>query len=217
MRSSFVLVLASLVLVTACEDDDTVAPPLKKDAGGGTVDATIEGGAGVDAAIDPNSLCAKYGGYSKVENLVKASIAAVASDCKIGAFFSGLSQTQNVHLQDCLSKQVGEFMGCRVTYAGSTDSLGKECRTMAEAHQDIDPQIRQADFDAFIIDVTSTLKTNGMSTDDIAKIAPSFLSTSQEIVQSADQGFSNSICPGQDAGADARDGSAITDGNAEGG
>jgi len=208
----------AVLLLAACDaGDDTVAPTGKKDSGGGGPDATIDGQGNADVFVptDPNSLCGKYGGYSKVETIVQGVVAAVAADCKIGAFFTALEDKDKAHRQDCLSKQFGEIMKCGgVVYAGSTDSLGTACRSMAEAHQDIDPQIRQADFDAFLIDVTTSLKAQGMATDDVAKIAPTLNSTSGDVVQSGDQDLSNSTCDGGpilDAGPEAAADTGIAD------
>jgi hypothetical protein len=203
MRSSTVGFSAAFVtlLFAACNvGDDTVAPNTAKDAGGGGLDSTTSDAPGSDSKVptDPNSLCAKYGGFDPgVNKLVDDMLQGLKVDCQIGAFFTALSQADHLHLKNCLANQFGEIMGCGgVTYAGSVDAVGAPCRTMADAHQAVDPQIRQADFDAFYIDVTASLAADGVAAADITKIAPALKSVNGDVVQSNDPGLSNSTCDG---------------------
>jgi hypothetical protein len=134
--------------------------------------------------------------------MAKAILDATKADCKIGAFFTGLALTDEQHLQDCFAIQLGEFVGCDgKVYAGSKDMLGQPCLSMADGHQNL--QIRSDDFDAFTTDVIAALKNKGMTPTDVSSVVPSFLSTKGDVVQSGDQGLTQSTCPGADAGTDA--------------
>lgn len=203
---------AALVLLVSCTGDDTVAPTPKKDAGGTdatTTDADTDG-----PTVNTGTLCYKYGGYSKVDGYALAITRAVAADCRISPYFTGLALTDQTHLHDCLARQLGEFLQCDgVTYAGSSDSLQQPCRTMAEAHQNLDTQITTADFTAFVADVVSALKQSGVSDTDVAKIVPSFNLTSSDVVQNQVNDLSQSACDGgpTDGGTDGEGGTDASD------
>ncbi len=189
----------AIVLASACDaGDDTVQPLSKKDAGG---DATTGGDAGgtEGGVINTNSTCFKIGGFSKVQAISSAVLKAASADCRIGAYFTGLALTEQTHFTDCFAKQLGEMLQCDgVTYAGSIDSLQVACRSLADAHQAINPQITAADFDAFVADVTSVMKQLGVSTADLGTIAPLLNGTRGPVQQSADNTLGQTTC---DAGA----------------
>jgi hypothetical protein len=209
--------LGAFLLASCDAGDDTVAPNTNKDAGSSGGDATVDGTVDVstDSTTDPNSLCAKYGGYQGVANIAQAISNTAFSDCKIGHFFA-LDSTDEAHLVACMSRQLGEWMGCGgVTYAGSIDPQGLPCRTMTEAHKDINPQIRQADLDAYMIDVNAAFRAAGVTNDDLALILPKLNTVAGDTVQSADDGLSNSTCPGADGGLEGGEGGA--EGGTEGG
>jgi hypothetical protein len=206
MRGYLGLALAcaplAFVLLASCDGDDTVAPNPGRGSGN---DATVvDTGAGGDGSTtNPNALCNKYGGFATVQGYAKAIVDGAKADCKIGAYFTGLALTDEKHLEDCLAIQIGEIMQCDgKVYAGSKDGLGQDCRPMDEAHQQVDPQIRQADFDAFVIDVIAALKAKGMATGDIPTVSTAFNQTQGDVVQSNDPGNAQSTCPGADAGQD---------------
>jgi hypothetical protein len=197
------LALVALVVgasaVPACTGDDTVAPNPGRDAG---IDATVEGGGGVDAPTTA-TLCTKYGGFANVQAISLALFDAVKADCKISAYFTNLALTDEKHFQDCLANQIGEVMQCDgKVYTGSKDTLGQDCLPMAEAHQQINPGIHKDDFDAFILDMITVLKAKGISSEDLGTITPTFNSMEGDIQQTDDPGYAQSTCPGTDAGQD---------------
>jgi hypothetical protein len=94
-------------------------------------------------------------------------VGTFAADCKINAFFTGLTPTALNHVGECLATQVAELFGCEgVTYAGSKDSAGVACRDMKTTHTGLN--ISKGDFDALIADVVAfvtPLRTAGILSD----------------------------------------------------
>jgi hypothetical protein len=209
----------SLVVAASCQgtNEDNPQTPLNKDAG-----VTTGGADGAGTQDAPGALlCSKYGGYTKVQQLVDASLATIFNDCKIGGFFQGLQDSDKKHMTDCMEKQIGTFLNCPgVVY--DTDSSGTACRSMNDAHQNLGG-ITQGDFDAFENDIIATLKGKGISSSDIsADFVPQINATAGDIVTDQTTDLSQSICvvPGVDAGddgggeggaADASDGASATD------
>jgi hypothetical protein len=189
-----------LVAAAACQNaaDDNTLTPLNNDAG------TVVGGD--DSASNQDApgalLCAKYGGYTKVQQLVDASLAAIFTDCKIGGFFQNLQDSDKKHMTDCMEKQIGTFLNCPgIVY--DTDGAGTACRSMGDAHQNLG--ITQGDFDEFESDIIAALKSKGISSTDIsADFVPPINSTAQDIVADQSQDLSQNTCivPGVDAGSD---------------
>ena len=209
----------SLVVAASCQgaSEDNPQTPLNKDGG-----VTTGGGDGSGTQDALGALiCAKYGGYTKVQQLVDASLAAIFNDCKIGGFFQGLQDSDKKHMTDCMEKQIGTFLNCPgVVY--DTDSSGAACRSMTDAHQNLGG-ITQGDFDAFENDIIATLKSKGLSSNDIAAdFVPPINATAQDIVTDQTTNLSQSTCvlQGVDAGddgggeagaVDASDGASATD------
>ena len=213
-RITLVLFGAALVVGSACDaGDDTVQPLSKKDAGS---DATTVGdGATTDAPVSTDTICYRLGGFSKVQAISTAVLRSVSADCRIGAYFTGLALIDQTHFTDCFGKQVGELLGCDgITYAGSIDSLNVACRTLAEAHQAVDPQITDADFDAFVADVVAVVKKQGANATDLAAIGPMLAGTRKDVSQASDHTLAQSTCDAgaTDAGTDAQDDGAADTG-----
>lgn len=122
-----------------------------------------------DAAVTTSTetLCAKYGGPSAVDQVVHTNvIGAIAEDCRINAFFTTLSEAAFTRFNDCLSLQVQELFGCGgVSYKGAQDSNGLPCRSMSDAHRELG--IASADFNALIEDVVAGLSEAGVEDADI--------------------------------------------------
>jgi hypothetical protein len=198
----------ALVLGSACDSsDDSVQPLSKKDAG------NVEGGGGADSATDgqvnPNTICYRAGGFSKVQAMSLALYKAVSADCRIGAYFNQLALTDQTHFTECFAKQLGEMMGCDgVVYTGSIDSLQSPCRPLAEAHQAIDPQISTADFDVFVGDATNVLRQQGLGGQDLTNVVSLLNGTRGPVQQNADNAFAQSTCDGGpiEAGSDGGEG-----------
>jgi hypothetical protein len=156
--------------------------------------------------------------------MADAVIAAASADCKIGAYFTVLDDTDRAHHRDCFRNQLAEMFQCGgAKYANSQDSNGQACVSLAEAHQNVDPQISQGDFDAFFIDATQALKTAGLSTEDLQKLGPILNSTQGDVVQNNDPTLGNSTCDagplegGTEGGTDGGTDGGIADAPGEGG
>ncbi len=163
--------------------------------------------------VNTNTVCYRLGGFNKVQAIAGAVLKAVSADCRIGAYFTGLALTEQTHFTDCFSRQIGELTGCDgVTYAGSKDSLQIACRTLGDAHKAVDPQITDADFDAFVADVVSVMRQQGMSTADLTATLPKLNATRGDVSQTNDTTLAQSTCDagGGDGGDASQDGGADT-------
>lgn len=220
--------LLSLIAINGCDDDETVAP-VQPSAMGGTNsaggqpgnggsssddagDATANGGTNGnpgngDAGEAMQSLCDKYGGASAVAGVVSDHIiAAFAADCRISTHFTELDAQTFTHVGECLTIQVQELFGCDgIHYAGAESSVGRECRSMVEAHQGL--AISKGDFDALIEDVVSGLSEAGVATEDINAAAPALLAMQGAIVEDETIGNTKAMCMMPEAGSDAGDAS----------
>jgi hypothetical protein len=154
------------------------------------------------------SLCAKYGGAARVRDIIGGQVLGrIASDCRVHAFFAGLTPAGMIRVSDCLSIQVAELMGCSgVHYAGAFASNGLECRDMRTSH--IGLGISAADFDAFLEDVVAGLDAAGMERADIEAAAPALLALKATIVEAPAASVTRTACePTADDGAS--DGGAL--------
>jgi hypothetical protein len=221
-----VALAAGGVVAAACNAGDDTLPGNPYDGGAsssGGGDGTVDGLAEPDTLLPPGApLCAKYGAdiAGKVANTL---IANVSADCRISAYFAGLQD--GTHFADCLTKQIGTFFQCPgVVY--DKDSQGKACRSMLDAHKNVNPQIRNADFSAFVEDAIAAMRANGIADPDITAVSPTFVGTKTSVVQNIKGiGDGNCTCPnltlpdggycGTDAGIDASE--AGLEGGPEGG
>jgi hemoglobin len=169
-------IAAGLVLTpfVGCGDDEEstpVNPTTSVSSAGGSVE---------------EPLCTKYGGKASVATMVRDRIIpAVAADCRINAFFAGLSEPELEHVQDCLVIQMQQYFGCPgSSYAGSMDSNGQSCRSMREAHLGL--SISAGDMEAFLEDVASALTLAGVDAEDIAEVAAILTPLETDIVEQAE-------------------------------
>ena len=190
--SSMVVAWAALAYACSVEDENP-GTTRKVDAGGGT-----EGG--IDPKNNPDAqlgapICGKYGGYDNVKSISAAIIARVAADCRIGSPIATLNAEDTQHFAECFQIQIGGAFQCPgITYiAGTTkDSKGQNCRDMSRAHQGLN--LRNADFNAFVEDVSAELTAKGLTPDDIRAIAPVFEGTRTGVVQTNNQPDRNTHC-----------------------
>lgn len=152
-----------------------------------------EGGSGQTQ----QSLCDKYGGADMVATVVSDYIIAeIAADCRVNTFFTSLDSDSFTHVGECLTIQVQGLFGCEgITYAGSSSSVGRECRDMKSAHTGL--AISKGDFDALIEDVVAGLTKAGVASEDIEAAAPALLGMEADIVENA-EGYdaSQDMCTG---------------------
>lgn len=179
MRALSVTVLALAAAISGCSDDD---------------DTPASGSGGMPATSN-QSLCAKYGGADAVASVVSDNIIAnIAADCRISAHFTELDADSFAHVGECLTIQVQDLFGCEgIEYAGAESSVGRECRSMADAHQGLG--ISKGDFDALIDDVVSGLSEAGVEEGDINAAAPALLGMEGDIVEDNEPDYSKAMCP----------------------
>jgi hypothetical protein len=181
-------------LAYACSaPDENPGSPRKvgTDSGSeGSVDPQGTGDASLGAPI-----CGKYGGYENVKTITNAIITRVAADCRISSPIATLNADQSQHLAECLQIQIGGAFQCPgISYIANTtkDSKGNKCRDMTSAHKGLN--LRNADFNAFVEDVSAELAAKGVSPDDIRAIAPVFEGTRTGVVQTNSQPDRNTHC-----------------------
>lgn len=220
------MALVSVIAISGCDDDETSSPmgsgtggmggttstagqpatggSSSGDAGDGIGNAGASGSQG-DAGTGMQSLCDKYGGADAVASVVSDYIiAAFAADCRISTHFTELDADTFTHVGECLTIQVQELFGCDgIHYAGAESSVGRECRSMIEAHQGLG--ISKGDFDALIEDVVTGLTEAGVETADINAAAPALLGMQGAIVEDDTTDNTKIMCTMADAGSDAGD------------
>jgi hypothetical protein len=222
-RAGWAIVLGAAVAATglmmACSSsDDTVAGKVNPTGPGSDQDATTSGDANSqpDTLLPPGApLCNKYpNGPALVAKITSDLLNSLNADCRVSAYFVA-PKSGAAHLSQCLQSQIATFFQCPgATY--TTDQAGKACRTMGDAHRNMN--LRSADFDAFISNLIVVLKANGISNDDITAVLPVFTGTKVAIVANPKgPGNSECTCPnditpdggycGLDAGVDASDAS----------
>ncbi len=188
------VVLASGAAVAmACNfDDENPGSP----GSSGTVknpDGSVASSSGTSGTSGTSgALCAKVGGQAAVADVASATIAALEADCHVGAHITLLNPNARAHFEECFAIQLGEFLGCSgVTYAGSKDSKGQNCRGMAQAHGNM--TLRDADFKVFVNTAAGVLKTKGFTDDDVAGIVGPMNGTYGAVVKVQDPKY-NSKC-----------------------
>ena len=142
------------------------------------------------------TLCSKYGGAAGVASAIKDKvIPEIAGDCRINSFFTSLTAAGLNHVVECLSIQAQELFSCPgVTYAGSKDSAGVTCRSMALAHANLG--ISKGDFNALIDDVVAGLTEAGVAQADIQAAAPALLGMEGAIVKNQSTMPTSNKCDG---------------------
>lgn len=167
-------------------------------AGGGEIsDGGRDSGDDDGGPLAP-SLCTKYGGYDTVAKVVGDLVGTIFADCRISIHFTSLKPDRQLHVVDCLTKQVAVLMHCPgIKY--DIDSNGVECRDMKATHKGL--SIREEDFNALLDDVVTTLTADGVAKEDIDALAPGLLFLKDDIVTNSAPHLSKPICD-----ADAGDG-----------
>lgn len=159
-------------------------------SGGGPVDA------GSDAPPEP-TLCEKYGGYPTVEKVAFDIVGTLAADCRINAFFTSLTAAKIKHIGDCVTKQLAVLTKCPdIKY--DVDSNGETCRDMKASHHGLG--IRAADLDAFVEDVTLTLKADGVEKADIDAMLAPLAIYKNDIVTNSAPGAAKDMCASDGGG-----------------
>lgn len=147
----------------------------------------MEGG---DAVVIPPPVCDRFNS-SVAESIAGDLISGLLADCRLRRHFTGLPPIAVTHLQECLTAQIGQVMGCKrpdgqpFKYP-TFDSRGVFCRDMKSSHMDLSSS--DGDFDAFIADFNEALDENGLTMDEKMRVAAVFGATRNDIVRLKDAG-----------------------------
>jgi hypothetical protein len=182
------LLICWLVSSPSCGSDPSPAASAAAAAGSAPLPEGVHPGAAAAPAADPagnaedGPLCAKYGGMGSVRQVTARLLANITGDCRIRAFFAGLTGAGGQRVQDCLSIQIGELFGCAgVSYAQARADNGLECRDMRTSH--IGLGVTAADFAALLEDVGTGLAAAGIDAADIDAAASSLRALAPHIVE----------------------------------
>jgi hypothetical protein len=166
------MAVAATIAAQGCAFDDSSldAKPFRLDGG---ADATVGDAAQVNEAGQVVGLCSRVGDVAGVTKIASDSITTLSQDCRIGPYFTTLSANDSKHLSDCFAIYLQATFACSgVTYAGSKDSAGNDCRSMRTAHQGLG--ITADDNTAFQQDMVAAMKANGMQQTDITAVISAF-------------------------------------------
>ncbi len=182
---------AAVAFACTVEDENPATPRNRPDA---TADGTISTQGGDDAAPIGDPICGKYGGPDKAKQIANAIIARAAGDCRIGTPITA-NAGDRAHFEECFAIMLqGAFQCPGISYvAGQTkDSKGETCRSMQQAHQNL--QLRLADYNAFLEAVAAEFTAAGISLQDQSNIAPVFEGQKNSIVRQNNQPDKNTHC-----------------------
>ncbi|GAC1521820.1 MAG: hypothetical protein NVS3B10_22440 [Polyangiales bacterium] len=135
-----------------------------------------------DTGAKAQTLYDKYGGAPTVKKVVDDAVAGVLADPKEAPFFTviGTPGHDSVdRLKGCLVLQFTALLGGPATYPGK-NANGDMCEDMTTAHKDLG--IPSDVFDQFITDLAGVLKKDGVSDEDIGKVAPALVGMKPMIV-----------------------------------
>lgn len=191
--SSMIFIWGAFTYACSAEDENPASPRTRTDSGAGgdgSVDPTSTGDAALGAPI-----CAKYGGYAKVQEIASGILERVSNDCRISVPVTRLTGQAQTHLQECFRIQLGGAFQCPgVSYVSNTtvDSNNQKCRDMTNAHRGLN--FRNADFNAFRDDVVAELQARGLEPDDVKSIAAFIEGSRSSVVQTQNQPDKNTFC-----------------------
>ncbi|MFN9809794.1 MAG: group I truncated hemoglobin [Deltaproteobacteria bacterium] len=142
-----------------------------------------------DSAVPPtdggSTLYTRLGGRSGIAAAVDAIVADEVADAEIAAFFAGAGTGGRPtvdQIKACLVNQVGNAAGGPEAYPGvPADSMGHQCRSMADAHEGLG--ISGEVFDRFVTIAAGTLMRLGVASEDIATIGSVLVGTRGDIVE----------------------------------
>jgi hypothetical protein len=152
--------------------------------------APPENDGGGDAVVILPPVCDGYD--SNIPGRIAGDLISVLLvDCRLRRHFNSLPPIAVTHLQECLTAQVGQVMGCKhpdgEPYKYPTlDSKGTFCRDMKSSHMALNSS--DGDFDAFISDLNKALEQNGLTMDERVRVATVFGATRNDIVYQKDAG-----------------------------
>jgi hypothetical protein len=181
-------------VVAACSGGDENPAVARADSGVAGDTGTSPTATGT-TPLPGAAICGNYGNAAGVAAIADNILTAAHNDCRISAGFTMLNGDQTQHLKECFEIQMQSFFQCPgITYvAGTTkDSKGNDCRSMTDAHRDLN--LRKADFEAFQQIALSELSKAKLTTDDVTSINSAILGTQTGVVQTNKQQDKNQYC-----------------------
>jgi hypothetical protein len=160
---------------------------------GGSAGSTSAAGAGGTSST--GSLYNRLGGNSGIRTAVEAIITAETMDPMIASYFS--QQANPAHqptakdIEDCLVLLLGSLTGGTEVYPGKATS-GFMCRSMVEAHADLD--INSGTFDQFVTIAAGVLKDAGVADADITVIGNALNATKTSVVSASPDSDTERAC-----------------------
>lgn len=160
-------------LIDADEEVDTGAP--------------VEGG---DAVVIPPPVC-EHINPSVAGSIAGDLISELVSDCRLRRNFANIPPIGVIHLQECLTAQIGQIMGCKYPDGQpfkypTVDSKGQFCHDMKSSHMNLSAS--DGDFDAFIADFGKALDRTELNADEKMRVLSVFGATRNDIVRIKDAG-----------------------------
>lgn len=174
------------------------------------LDSTTGGDSGDDDSGLRVPVCDVLGGYAAVQKLTRDAIAKLSADCRIGPYFTAMTDTAKQHHQDCFETFLAASVECtnggaKIIYAGSKDSRGVACKTITNAHGPL--TLTRDDHRAFVEDFVAVMNAQKVPTNARDGIV-SVLNGTQGVYANNKTGnkMCNATCAGcvvVDAGTDA--------------
>jgi hypothetical protein len=153
------------------------------------VDAETPPEAG-DVVVVPPPVCSRFGPEIAASIAIDL-IALLLSDCLLRRHFAHLTPAATGHMQQCMTAQIGQIMGCRhpdgqpFKYPIEYEK-GKFCRDMKSSHAMF--SLSDGDFTAYIADVNTALDAQRFTDDEKMRVLGVFGATRNDIVRLKDAG-----------------------------
>jgi hypothetical protein len=154
-------------------------------------DAESEASTPGDAVVIPPPVCDRFT-PTVAENIAGDLITQITvNDCRLRRHFANLPAIGIAHMQECLTAQIQQVMGCRHPDGEPFKypilaSDGRYCRDMKTSHMGM--SLSDGDFDAFIADFSEALDLNGLNADEKMRVLAVFGATRNDMVRLKDAG-----------------------------
>jgi hypothetical protein len=177
---SIAAVWAAVGFACTVEEENPAPNRARADSGG---DGTLNPNGADGTAPIGDPVCGKYGGPAGAAAIANAIVARAGNDCRIGTPITANANDRK-HFEECFQIMIqGAFQCPGISYvAGTTkDSKGEVCRSMQQAHQNLN--LRPADYNAFLEAVAAEFTAAGMTKEDQVNIAPVFEGQKNSIIR----------------------------------
>jgi hypothetical protein len=170
MLSSVLAGWTVLGLACSVEDENPAPNRPRGTSEAGASSSSSNGSVGEQPTGAP--LCNKYGGVPNVIAIADGIVVSLLDDCRIGIVVENGRKNDAKHFDECFHQFVGggfQCAGMSFTAGQTTDKDGRKCNKQLEG-----VTFSDADFNAFLDVVAKTLKTKGLTDDEVRAVAPVF-------------------------------------------